>query len=233
MTENMMYFGLAYHSGGAADVGSLFVIRCLVNGLGHAVWTSFTGAAIGWSRGRHGRGILRFLVLPVGWGLAVLGHATWNAGASLAIGFLTIGFSYNWLLSDWQALIIAGVVGGLPFTIPPILIAFIIARLGLEQEEYVVRTYLPIEVGLGTLTPAEAAALASRAARNQQERDIRLRKGEPAAQNQIAFNIAATQLAFFHYHALRGERPDRADVRRAEQLRWQIATLRWYLTRPG
>ena len=71
MTENITYFGIAYADGGAEAVGSLFIIRSVINGLGHAVWTSFTGAAVGWARARHGRGVLRLIVPVVGWGAAV------------------------------------------------------------------------------------------------------------------------------------------------------------------
>ena len=67
MTENITYFGIAYGDGGAGAVGTLFIIRSVINGLGHAVWTSFTGAAVGWARARHGRGVLRLIVPVIGW----------------------------------------------------------------------------------------------------------------------------------------------------------------------
>ena len=149
MTENITYFGVAYSDGGAAAVGTLFIIRSLINGMGHAVWTSFTGAAVGWSRARHGRGVLRLIVPVIGWGAAVLGHSIWNLGASLTISVLTIGLERVFLLPEWQALILAGIVGGLPFSIPPLLVALLIALLGRDQESRVVRRYLPVEVRLG------------------------------------------------------------------------------------
>ena len=108
MTENITYFGVAYSDGGAAAVGTLFIIRSVINGMGHAVWTSFTGAAVGWSRARHGRGVLRLIVPVIGWGAAVLGHSIWNLGASLVITVLTIGLERVFLLPEWQALIHRG-----------------------------------------------------------------------------------------------------------------------------
>ena len=230
MTENILYFGTAYREGGAAAVGTIFVVRCLINGLGHAVWTSFTGAAIGWSRSRHGKGVLRFVVPPLGWAMAVMGHAIWNLGGSLAIGLFAIVLTQFYLLPDWEAFIAAGILAGLPFTIPPILTAYIFARLGREQEERVIRTYLPIEVRLGTLSPAEAQIVADPDQRRDQIRECSRTRGKRAAKLQRAFDQTATRLAFFHYHALRGERPDADAVRRAEQQRWMVATLRWALS---
>jgi protease PrsW len=227
MTENITYLGAGYVSGGAKALGALFVIRCLINGMGHAVWTSFTGAAIGWSRNRHGRGVLRLIVPTGGWAMAVAGHATWNLGGSLLISFIAIGLERMYLFPEWKALIVGGVLGGLPFTIPPILVAYIFARLGGEQEERVIRQYLPIEVHLGTLSSGEAEVIADPERRRQSVRSARERRGPKAARWQKQFDRAAIRLAFFHYHANRGERPFAADVHRAEQLRWQLASLRW------
>jgi RsiW-degrading membrane proteinase PrsW (M82 family) len=227
MTENIMYFGSAYADGGVEALGALFIVRCLINGMGHAVWTSFTGAAVGWSRGRHGRGILRFIVPVLGWGTAVSGHAIWNIGATITISLINILLIQIYRFSEWKAFIAAGIIGGLPFVVPTVLLASIFARLGREQEERIIRTYLPIEVHLGTLTMDEARRLADRRQRDQRVRHLRREDGRIASRRQHAFDTAATRLAFFHYHALRGERPDRETVVRAEQLRWQIAALRW------
>ena len=227
MTENIMYFGSAYSSGGAEALGAVFIVRCLINGMGHAIWTSFTGASIGWSRGRHGRGILRFIVPVLGWATAVAGHAIWNIGATITIGLINIVLVQIYRFSEWKAFIAAGIVGGLPFVIPTILLAYIFARLGREQEERIVRTYLPIEVHLGTLTADEANLLGDQRRRDKRVRKLRRDEGRVASRRQHAFDVAATRLAFFHYHALRGERPDRETVLRAEQMRWEIAALRW------
>lgn len=227
MTENIMYFGQAYDDGGASTVGALFVVRSLINGLGHAVWTSFTGAAIGWARDRHGRGLLRAIVPVIGWSAAVLGHAVWNLGASIVIGILSVGFERVFWLADWQALILAGLIGGLPFSVPPLLTALIFVLLGREQEDRVVRQFLPIEVGLGTLTQAEAATVTSPPERRKVLREAREIGGKGAWKQQREFNLIATRLAYFHYHAIRGERPYLPEIRRAEQLRWQLSALRW------
>lgn len=227
MTENITYFGQAYADGGASSVGALFVVRSLINGLGHAVWTSFTGAAVGWARDRHGRGVLRAIVPVIGWAAAVLGHAIWNLCAAIVIGILSIGFERVFWLADWQALILSGLIGGLPFSIPPLLTAMIFALLGREQQERVVREYLPIEVGLGTLSASELRAVVDPVERKRALGEAMALGGRTAWRQQREFATIATRLAYFHYHAIRGERPDLAEIRRAEQLRWQLSALRW------
>ena len=59
MTENILYFGQAYLEGGLGEFGTLVLGRAVVGGFGHPAYTAITGAAIGWSRGRYGRGIAR------------------------------------------------------------------------------------------------------------------------------------------------------------------------------
>jgi len=233
MTENITYFGVAYSDGGAAAVGTLFIIRSLINGMGHAVWTSFTGAAVGWSRARHGRGVLRLIVPVIGWGAAGLGHSIWNLGASLTISVLTIGLERVFLLPEWQALILAGIVGGLPFSIPPLLVALLIALLGRDQESRVVRRYLPVEVRLGTLTPEEYQTVSDPLTRKSALAAARRDGGIRRRRQQREFNQIATRLAFFHYHAVEGERPYLPEIRRAEQLRWNLSALRWSMLNPA
>jgi RsiW-degrading membrane proteinase PrsW (M82 family) len=233
MTENITYFGITYRENGADQLGALFVIRSVINGLGHAVWTSFTGAAVGWARARHGRGVLRAIVPPVGWTGAVVGHGVWNLGASIVIGILAIGFERVYLLDDWQALLIAGTIGGLPFSVPPLLMIYIIARLAREHEAEVVRRYLPVEVALGMFS-AEEWEIVTNGGKRRAALDLAAASGGRIRrrQQQRLFEIA-TKLSFFHYHALKGERPDKREVIRAEQLRWQLGALRWAMLNSG
>jgi RsiW-degrading membrane proteinase PrsW (M82 family) len=83
MTENILYFGQAYLEGGFREFGTLVLGRAVLGGFGHPAYTAITGAAIGWSRGRYGRGIARAIVPVLGWALAVVLHATWNGGLVL------------------------------------------------------------------------------------------------------------------------------------------------------
>lgn len=227
MTENISYFGLAYREGGADELGAVFVIRSVINGLGHAVWASFTGAALGWARARHGRGVLRAIVPVIGWTCAVIGHGIWNLGASIVISILTIGFERVYFLEGWQALVIGGAIGGAPFSVPPLMVIYIIARLAHEHEAEVVRRYLPVEVALGVFSRDEWETVTDPKRRRAALREAHERGGRPRRRQQGRIFEIATKLSFFHYHAIAGERPDRRGVIRAEQLRWQLSALRW------
>ena len=124
-------------------------------------------------------------------------------------------------------MIIAGVLGGLPFSIPPLLAALLIALLGREHEARVVSRYLPIEVMLGTITDEEYQTVADPAARKQSLETAQVAGGSVRRNQQRRFNEIATRLAYFHYHANEGERPHLPEIRRAEQLRWNLSALRW------
>ena len=227
MTENISYFGMAYRDGGADELGAIFVIRSVINGLGHAVWASFTGAALGWARARHGRGVLRAVVPVIGWSCAVVGHGIWNLGASLLISILTIGFERVYFLEGWQALLIGGAIGGAPFSVLPLMVIYIIARLASEHEAEVVRRYLPVEVALGMFSRDDWETVTDPDRRRAALREAEARGGRLRRRQQGRIFEIATKLSFFHYHAIAGEHPDRRGVVRAEQLRWQLSALRW------
>jgi hypothetical protein len=161
--------------------------------------------------------------------MAVFGHAIWNLGASIVISLIAMSLFWR---PAWEALIVAGVVGGMPFSVPPLVIAFILFMFGREKEERVVRSYLPIEVELGTLTREEMADVVDPERCKRSILNAEKSGGKAAVQHQRAFNILATQLAYFHYHAVSGERPDLLEIRRAERLRWQMSALRWSLLNP-
>jgi RsiW-degrading membrane proteinase PrsW (M82 family) len=233
MTENITYFGMAYRDGGAEGLGAIFVIRSVINGLGHAVWTSFTGAALGWARARHGRGVLRAIVPLIGWSFAVVGHGLWNLGASLVISILTIGFERVYFLDQWLALVIGGAIGGLPFSLTPLMLIYIVARLAREHEAEIVRRYLPVEVALGVFSAEEWETATDPARRRIALREANERGGRVRRRQQGRIFEIATKLSFFHYHALAGERPDRRGLVRAEQLRWQLSALRWAMLNSG
>src|SRR5262249_21351202 len=88
MTENILYFGQAYQAGGFGSFGLLVIARAVLGGLGHPSYTAVTGAAIGWSRERYGRGFARIIVPILGWLVAVALHLAWNGGLILTTVWL-------------------------------------------------------------------------------------------------------------------------------------------------
>ena len=68
-----------------------FVMRILISGFAHPLFSSMVGIGLGLSR-RRGRGIGRWLI-PVAMVLAaMLLHALWNLIASLGINILLAGY---------------------------------------------------------------------------------------------------------------------------------------------
>src|SRR4029079_10591424 len=64
-----------------ASLAVLFYLRAVVGGLGHAVYTGTTGAALGFARETTSR-FLKVVVPPIGLVLAMCQHATWNLFAT-------------------------------------------------------------------------------------------------------------------------------------------------------
>ena len=217
MTENILYLGQAYLTGGAAGLSELFVAREIFGGFGHALYTATTGVTVGWLRGRHGRGRLRFLVPPFGWSLAVLQHFLWNTGA------LVLAERQGRDFALWQLVMLEAAL----FILPGLIVLYSIAAIARGRELRIIREQLAEEVGKGMLTPGEYEILAEPAAR----RRVSLaawRRGGPrlwAAQQQ--FFQAAAELAFCKHHQCEGEAPNRQNYCAPEDVyRARLAALR-------
>ncbi|WP_248305653.1 PrsW family intramembrane metalloprotease [Agromyces sp. H66] len=144
-TENVLYFGAALAEGGAAELGTTFVVRGLFSPFAHVLFTACTGLALGIGARRGGRAGV------IGWFLgglvaAVLLHGFWNGSLAFA--------------SD---------AVGLYFTVQvPIFIGFILLTWFLRAEEMrVTRTRLAEYGAAGWFSPAEVEMLATPAGRRQ------------------------------------------------------------------
>ncbi|HEX5502894.1 MAG TPA: PrsW family glutamic-type intramembrane protease [Thermomicrobiales bacterium] len=197
MTENILYFGQAYLSAGLAGLGQLFLARAIIGGLGHALYTGTTGAAIGWARGRHGRGALRFVVPVAGWALAVFQHLLWNTGAVAIAALRGANASVLAVVAPEAAL----------FTLPGVLVLVAVAVVAGRREAAIIRDQLAEEVAAGLLTPAAYATLTSPAARRRAALAA-YRAGGLARWGLLQrFFQAAAELAFRKYHRAQGEAP--------------------------
>lgn len=130
MTENFFYFIGAFDEGGFASLSMIIVLRSLIFGLNHALYTGLTGMGFGLARDSGSRLGRRFWPL-FGLFMAILVHGLHNLGASLtevnglafllslalaAFGFGLILVSYFLSLKREQQLIhqeLAGEVGTL------------------------------------------------------------------------------------------------------------------------
>jgi RsiW-degrading membrane proteinase PrsW (M82 family) len=100
-TENVLYlFFLGYQEGGYAEMLTLFVLRVILGGWGHAVYTAFTGMGLAIGRLRRGPG--NRLVFPLlGLTVAIFLHSLHNTMATILgerLGLAGLGAT---LLIDW------------------------------------------------------------------------------------------------------------------------------------
>lgn len=223
MTENILYLGSEYIDGGARALGELFVIRVILDGFGHAVYTATTGAAVGWSRSQYRRGIGRFIVPMLGWSLAVLQHFLWNGSLFLVSGLLGKDASL------WHVVLIQAPL----FTFAPLLVLWLIARVAGRRELEILRTQLAPEVAWGVLTPDEYATLTDPERRRQATISARSRGGRPLRAKQRRFFDVASDLAFRKYHLSRGERPKPNQHAPEDAYRAELAHLRAELNVPA
>ncbi|MER3486513.1 MAG: hypothetical protein C4345_11640, partial [Chloroflexota bacterium] len=149
MTENILYFGAAYLEDGPRGLGELFVARAVLDGLGHAQYTGTTGAAVGWARSRYGRGLGQYLMPMLGYGLAVFQHVLWNTGTVVIAG-----------LHGEDLSVITLVLVMVPFfTLPAVVVLYLIARAASRRELQILQATLRDEVVRGLLTPEEYQVL--------------------------------------------------------------------------
>lgn len=223
MTENILYFGQTYLSGGIGEFGIIVVSRAVLGGLGHPAYTAITGAAVGWARGRYSRGLGRIIVPFLGWCVAVALHAAWNGGLIVTAA----------LLGDGTGLVQLVAIQSLIVIVPAVLVLYAIARISARHELEILRTELRAEVDLGTITPAEYVNIVDRAQRKQALVTARTSGGRALRGRQLAFFHTAAELAFRHHHRRQGEPVSAAQVERDTWDRQRLATLRDELAAAG
>lgn len=217
MTENILYFGQTYLHEGIGSFGVLVVARAVFGGLGHPAYTAITGAAIGWARGRYGKGIARFLVPVLGWAIAVGLHASWNGGLILTTASLGEDSSLLEIVAVQTVLVI----------VPAVLVLWAIARMSSRAELEILRTELQHEVRRGTISDAEFLSITDTQQRRATLRAAQEQGGRPLRGLQLAFFHTAGNLAFRQHHQRQGEpvRPDHSSQDDADRKR--LATLRY------
>jgi hypothetical protein len=216
MTENILYFGQAYVAGGLGDLGELFAARAVLGGFGHPAYTAITGAAIGWARGRYGKGAARALAPVGGWAIAVALHAAWNGG----LVFAEVRGGNDARLLEAVAVQAAVVIA------PAVLVLYAVARLTARHELAILRERLRDEVANGVLTESEYAAIVDGAARQRALAEAGRRGGRRLRSRQRAFFQTAAELAFRGHHRARGESLTPRQVAADARDRQRLVTLR-------
>jgi RsiW-degrading membrane proteinase PrsW (M82 family) len=216
MTENILYFGQAYLEGGLGEFGTLVLSRAVLGGFGHPAYTAITGAAIGWSRGRYGRGVARIIVPILGWALAVTLHFVWNGGLVLTSVLMGQDTGLLKLVAVQTAIVI----------VPAVLVLYAIARMSAQHELAILREELGTEVERGTITQAEYEAIVDAEERQRALASARMRGGRALRRRQQAFFNTAADLAFRNHHRHQGEPSKPSQAARDDIDRERLRALR-------
>ncbi|WP_203997626.1 PrsW family intramembrane metalloprotease [Micromonospora lutea] len=213
MVENILYLGgHGYASGveqygpatGAQQVIAIFIVRILLFGFAHPLFTSMAGIGLGIAARSADRRV-RFLAPLAGLLLAMMLHGAWNLLPTLtqATGEVLIS--------------LFGFVG----VMVPIFFGMVGLAVWLRAwEGRLTERVLPDYVRAGWLTPPEVAALSSLGRRHAARVWARRVAGDAGLRAMRGYQFAATRLALLRDGATRGldRRPvDRERTAREEQ----------------
>ena len=197
MTENVFYFMDSFGESGAQGLTAIIVMRAVVFGLNHALFTAVFGAALGYARETR-TGCRRWLFPIFGLLGAMLLHGIHNLFATLS-GELCFGLLVS-LVSDW-----AGV-----------LVILVVIWLAAKREKRWITTHLLPEVESGLISQADYDMICSYRRRQAALWRARLRMDRGETRRLDRLTQLATDLAF---------KIHQGDEKVAQRLREQIAAL--------
>lgn len=146
MVENVLYYTSYFGEFGAAGWNELVIVRGVIFGLNHALYSAMTGLGIALAR-MSKRWPVRIGAPLLGLAVAIALHATHNVAMfGGTIWSFLVGITFGW--------------GGVVVTLA-------IIALSLYQERLWIRQYLQEEVALGTLTAEEYHIVHSALRRSQ------------------------------------------------------------------
>ncbi|MET8463003.1 PrsW family intramembrane metalloprotease [Micromonospora zamorensis] len=197
MVENILYLGgLGYASGvdrygpatGIQQVIAIFILRILLFGFAHPLFTSMTGVGLGIAARTADRRV-RVLAPIGGLLLAMMLHGTWNLLPTLT-------------QATGQALIM--LYGFLGLMVPVFFGMVGLAVWLRAWEGRLTERILPDYVRAGWLSPPEVAALSSLGRRHAARRWARRVAGDAGVRAMRGYQSAATRLALLRDGTLRG-----------------------------
>ncbi|MFI6256259.1 PrsW family intramembrane metalloprotease [Micromonospora zamorensis] len=197
MVENILYLGgLGYASGvdrygpatGIQQVIAIFILRILLFGFAHPLFTSMTGVGLGIAARTADRRV-RVLAPIGGLLLAMMLHGTWNLLPTLT-------------QATGQALIM--LYGFLGLMVPVFFGMVGLAVWLRAWEGRLTERTLPDYVRAGWLSPPEVAALSSLGRRHAARRWARRVAGDAGVRAMRGYQSAATRLALLRDGTLRG-----------------------------
>ncbi len=184
-TENVLYFGRAFATGGLAGEGGgvivVFIGRGLLTPFAHPLFTSLIGLGVGLAAISSNPATK--IIAPLGGYLgAVMLHALWNASAGF--GLLLVVY---------------------PLVMVPLFAVLVMVVVWQRRrEQRVVASQLPGFASAGWIAASEVGLLASLAGRRDWRAAVRQRAGDAAADAVRDYQTAVTELAFLRHRMARG-----------------------------
>ncbi|WP_053175560.1 PrsW family intramembrane metalloprotease [Nonomuraea sp. SBT364] len=201
--ENVGYYLTAFGEEGVGAAIQLFVIRGLIDPLGHPIYTSLIGVGVAYALTR--RNAARFAAIPLGYLGAVFLHGLWN-GAATTGSLAWLGLAYLVIMMALVALIVITLRER----------RHLVARMG---------AYLPGYEQTGLVTGADIRMLTSIPARRTARKQAR---GAGLGRAMSDYQQAATELVMLHLRAEREGTPrDRFEAERDPLLNVMAAARRW------
>jgi protease PrsW len=199
MTENIAYYGRAVQ-GGLGSLTFIFILRGMVAPFSHPLFTSMTGIGLGWSR-QSDNGFIKVTMPALGFMLAIIMHATWNASATYGGG---AGFIAAYFL----------IMG------PAFIITLMTIFFSLRREGRIVRRFLYVDCERGLLEPKEYEKLCTIRGRMGMSWTALTTRGFSTWRARMRFNQTASELAFHRNRVTRGigSNPQTAQARENEYL---------------
>jgi protease PrsW len=216
MTENVLYFSRAYHSGGLQDASVNFYFRAVLGGFGHSLYTACTGAGLGLAEETDNQAV-RWIAPVAGYFAAMFLHFLWNTVINVPIP----------PVNDVVEFLIVGPLMTIILTFPGILTLLLIMAFAWRRETRVIAEQLRDEVERGVISREEYALLCDDRRRATQVWRTLYHYGPLAWFMVRQFYNLEMGLAFRKWHTARGERlPARAEGQSEDAYREHIAALR-------
>ncbi|WP_230690369.1 PrsW family intramembrane metalloprotease [Catellatospora paridis] len=203
MVENILYLGgHGFYSGneqwgpysGAQLVFGMFLVRILMSGFAHPLFTSMTGIGIGIAA-RSASSWVRWCAPVGGLLLAMTLHGSWNLMATLAAEISPYFFLYGYIA-----------------VMVPVFLSMIGVALWVRAREgRLALQVLPAYATAGWLTPPEVAAMGTLSRRHAARVWARRVAGDPGRKAMKEFQFAATRLALVRDGMNRGLDENPAD----------------------
>lgn len=226
MTENLQLFARAYAAGGLGTAGTEWVIRAVMLGLNHSLWTGVIGAGFGLAR--ESKGMLKWLAPLVAYLAGIYLHTLWlNTAAAIGVGDPARALPFVQIL-----VIVPGMF--VVLALPGLVALVALASFGWRREVRIIREELASEKGTGAVTPEELAVLTNAGERWRRSMRVLSQNGPQAWALLRHFYELQVDLAFRKWHASRGEAQPRFQIALTEDAyREHIAQVREQLTAMG